>query len=205
MRGAADRGRALRCWMRRLPRDRGDRVSDRCFHQGRNAFHAAGVWQWRGGRAPDGVGAIRVGGEDGLSDPAGLLARALRCRARHRLSAAARRLCRGALPASDPRGDRGRAVARRRSSTEVRHGIVDQLQFRKARRRLSRRRRGASRLERRAERRSRRRAGARCSPTTSAISTCCAKRSRWRKRRMVDASQQQQQQQQINVSNEVRN
>ena len=44
---------------------------------------------------------------------------ALRCRARHRLSVAARRLCRGALPASDPAGARRRAGACRRPSTEV--------------------------------------------------------------------------------------
>src|SRR5882757_184795 len=43
---------------------------------------------------------------------------------------------------------------------EAQHGIVDQLEFRQAGRRFSRRRRGASRLERRSERRSGRGAGA---------------------------------------------
>ena len=66
--------------------------------------------------APDGVGVIRIGGEDGLADAVRPGRRALRCRARHRLSApASRRLCRGALPAADAGRGRRRAGARHRS------------------------------------------------------------------------------------------
>ena len=69
--------------------------------------------------APDGVGVIRDRRRGRPFRFRGPARRALRCRTRHRLSAAARRLCRRALPASDPRGARRRAGARRRSSTEV--------------------------------------------------------------------------------------
>ena len=80
-------------------------LSDRCLHQGRNEIHVAGVWQWRRAATARWTWPrSAIGGNDGLVDSAGLAATALRRRARHRLSAAARRLCRGAVPASDPRG-----------------------------------------------------------------------------------------------------
>ena len=65
---------------------------------------------------PEGVGTIRIGGEDRPCRSAGLAASALRRRTRHRLSVAARWLCRGAVSASDPRGARRRAGACRRSN-----------------------------------------------------------------------------------------
>ena len=61
---------------------------------------------------------IRIGGDDGLADAAGLAGSALRRRARHRLSVAAGWLCRGALPASDAAA-LDAALARAAGSTEV--------------------------------------------------------------------------------------
>ena len=77
-------------------------VPDRCLHRRRNAVHGAGVWQWCG------RGSARRGGRDPhwrrrLCRCRRACRRALRRRTRHRLFVAPRRLCRGAVPASDPR------------------------------------------------------------------------------------------------------
>ena len=106
--GCADRRRARRA-----------DVPDRSLHQGGNAVHAAGVWQWRGGRSARRRRRDPHRRRGRLCRSRRPGRRALRRRARHGLSAAARRLCRGALPASDPAGARRGAGARRRSSTEV--------------------------------------------------------------------------------------
>ncbi len=89
-------------------------VSHRRFRQGRHGIHAAGVRQWRRAGTARRRGCDphrRQGWPCRFARPC---RRALRRRARHRLSAAARRLCRGAVPASDPRGARRRAGACRR-------------------------------------------------------------------------------------------
>ena len=100
--------------------------------------------------APDGVGGDRYRRRRWSFRFRRPARRPLRCRARHRLSAASRRLCRGALPATDAGRPRCRAGARHRSQLRFRHGIVHQFEFRQAGRCVSRRRRGASRIERRA-------------------------------------------------------
>ena len=135
-------------------------VPDRSFHRRGNAVHAAGVRQWRGDRCARGRWPIRIGGEGGFADRQGTGWRALRRRTRHRLSAAARRLCRRALPAPD--AGRRSTPRWRAPPAELRfcHDAVHQLEFCQAGRCLPRHRRGASRVERDAKRRPRCRAGA---------------------------------------------
>ena len=91
-----------------------------------NAVHAAGVWQWCGDRRAGRRGNHPHRRRRRLCRCQGSCRRALRCRTRHRLSAAARRLCRRALPASDTSGAGCGAVARRRSQLRVCHDAVDQ-------------------------------------------------------------------------------
>ena len=110
---------------------------------------------------PDGVGVIRIGGNDGFVRFRRAGRHALRCRTRHRLSVAAGRLCRRALPASDPRRARRRVGARDRHQLRVSiMALSTSSNFAKpddAFRAVVEAHRG---LERRAERRSRCRAGA---------------------------------------------
>ena len=77
-------------------------VSDRSLHRQGNAVHAAGVWQWCRDRCAGRRGNHSHRRRRRFCRYQGPCGRALRRRARHRLSAAARRLCRRALPASDP-------------------------------------------------------------------------------------------------------
>jgi glyoxylase-like metal-dependent hydrolase (beta-lactamase superfamily II) len=155
--------------------------------------------------APDGVGAIRIGGEDGFADPAGLAGArydaepgtAYLLRPDGYVAARFRHPTRPALDA---------ALARAGGSTEVCHGAVDQLEFCQARRRLSRHRRGASRIERRAKRRSRRGAGSGARQSHRRSSTCCARPSRSPSGgcSMPASNNSNKQQQAIHVSNEVK-
>ena len=100
---------------------------------GGNAVHAAGFRQRRGGRRARGRRRDPHRRQRRLCRSRGPGRRALRCRARHGLSAAARRLCRRALPPSDPRSARRRAGARLGPTEVIDHGTVDQLEFRQAR------------------------------------------------------------------------
>ena len=63
---------------------------------------------------PDGVGVIRIGGKDGFVDSAGLAATRYDAEPGTAYLLAARRLCRRAFPASDPRRARCRVGARGR-------------------------------------------------------------------------------------------